>query len=342
MAVSGTITYRPTINTVINDALAQVGALDPESGLSPSASQTASALRMANSLVKTWGTRGLQLWERRYGVIFPQLNQGLFVLGSPGPAGDHACLTTPLNGGFVQTTLAANAVSGATTIEVASVTGQLNTVGNPAVSITSGYNIGIELDDGTLQWTTVNGAPSGTTVTLSAALTDDVTEGSYVYCYQTKLMRPLRIGDAFVRQVAGGNDTPCRIISREEYNRFGMKSSEGTPVQLYYDPQSNTGNLYTYPVFPNVQQLLFIQFEKPIDDFATASDDFDMPQEWAEALMWNIAWRMAPGYQVPTATMREIKELALYTYEQLDGWDQETASVYLQPSSWGYHMDGQR
>jgi hypothetical protein len=34
------------------------------------------------------------------------------------------------------------------------------------------YNIGVQLDDGTFQWTTVNGAPSGFTVTLTAVLTD--------------------------------------------------------------------------------------------------------------------------------------------------------------------------
>lgn len=337
MPVSGTVTYRPTINTVINDALAQVGALDIESGGTPTAAQTAMALRISNYLVKFWGTRGMQLWERRYGVVFPQKNQGVFVLGSPGPAGDHACLTTPLNSGFVQTTLSANASSGDSTVDVTSITGQLNTVGNPAISISNGYYIGIQLDDGTLQWTTVNGAPAGTTVTLTAALTGSASAGNYVYSYQTKLIRPLRIGDAFVRQVAQGNDTPCRIISRDEYNRFGQKSSPGTTVQIYYDQQSNTGNLYVYPTFSSVQQLLFIQFQKPIDDFATASDDFDMPQEWAEALLWNIALRLCPAYEVPDSKVKQIAALASLSYEQLNGWDQEPASIFMSPNDWDFN-----
>lgn len=339
MAVSGTVTYRPTINTVINDALAQVGAFDIESGGTPTAAQTAMALRMANYLVKTWSTRGMQLWERRWGVIFPQLNQATFILGNPGPAGDHATLSTPMDSNFIQTTLASNA-SG-TTADLTSIVSQLNTVGSPGVTVANGFNIGIELDNGTVQWTTVNGAPVGNVVTLTAALTDSASAGNYVYCYETKLIRPLRVTEAFVRQLNGNNDTPCRIMSRQEYNMFGQKSSAGTPVQLYYDPQSNTGNLYIYPVFQNVQQVLFIQFEKPIDDFATVSDDFDMPQEWAEALMWNMAWRMCPAYQVPTSQAKEIKELALFTYETIDGWDQEIASVQMQPSNWPM-MEGNR
>lgn len=333
MASSGTVTYRPTAETIITDALIQVGALDPEDGGTPTATQSATALRMLNSIVKSWETRGLQLWERKYAVVFPQYQQGTFVLGSPGPAGDHACLSTPLNSGFVQTSLTTGAAATDTTIVVDTVTGQLNTVGSPATTITNGYHIGVQLDSGELQWTTVNGAPSGTTVTLTNALTGAASAGNYVYCYQTKLFRPLRITDAFVRQVAGGSDTPCRIMSREEYNRFGDKTSLGTPVQLYYDPQVNSGTLYMYPTFPDVQQLVFIQVERPIDDFATVSNDFDMPQEWAEALMWNLAWRLGPSYELSSTKMNQIKELALYTYEMIDGWDQEVASVYMQPSS---------
>ena len=333
MASSGVVTYRPTANTAINQALLMVGAIDPENNNTPTANQTANALTAGNMLLKTWETNGLQLWERRWAVVFPQETQGLFVLGSPGPAGDHACLSTPMNGGFVQTTLSAAAASGASTISVTSVTGQLSTAGNTAVSITNAYNIGIQLDDGTLQWTTVNGAPSGTTVTLAATLTGAAASGNYVYCYQTKLIRPLRVIDGFVRHVAGGNDTPIRTISRQEYMRFGNKSSQGTPTQIYYDPQTNVGNLYVYPTFSSVAQLLFVDIQRPIEDLATASDDFDLPQEWAEALTYNIAWRLAPAYTLPSSTYKQIKELAIFTFDKLNTWDQEMASMFLQPNT---------
>ena len=340
MATSGTVTYRASANTIINGALRSLGAIDPEDSAAPTATQTSGGLEALNMLVKSWSTNGLQLWERKYGVIFPQRNQGIYVLGSPGPAGDHACLTTPLNGGFVQTTLSSSASSGATTIVVTSVTGQLSTAGNTAVSITNAYNIGIQLDDGSTQWTTVSGAPSGTTVTLTAALTAAAASGNVVYCYQTKLFRPLRILDAFLRQTQQNNDTPIRLISRDEYNKFGMKSSRGASVQLYYDPQVNTGNLYVYPVPSLATQLIFIEFQKPIEDFSSASDDFDMPQEWADALKFNLARRLAPEYEVSQFKYNQIKDLADETFKAINNWDQETASINFQPSTWDYHMDG--
>ena len=54
-------------------------------------------------------------------------------------------------------------------------------------------NIGIELDDGTIQWTTINGAPAGSTVTLTDALTDDVASGNAVYVYTAKTNRPMKL-----------------------------------------------------------------------------------------------------------------------------------------------------
>lgn len=330
MASTGTVTYRATANTIINAALRAVGGIDPEGG-SASATQTSNGLEALNMLVKAWQTAGLQLWERKYGVIFPQKGQGLYVLGSPGPAGDHSTLSTPMNSAFVQTTLSSAAASGATTIVVASTTGQLSTAGNTAVSITNAYNIGIQLDDGSTQWTTVSGTPASTTVTLAAALTGAAASGNYVFCYQTKLFRPLRILDAFIREASSGNDTPVKVISRDAYNRFGLKTATGTPVQLYYDPQANVGHVYLYPESSSATQLLYIEFQKPIEDFSTSSDDFDMPQEWHEALKWGLARRIAPEYEVSQYKYNQIKDLADESYDAINNWDQETASIFIQP-----------
>lgn len=336
MSTSGTVTFRTTRDDIINGALRLIGAVDPENTAGATTTQITNAAQALNLMVKSWEAVGLQVWERKYGIVFPQTSQSIFVLGGPGPAGDHACLSTPLGSGFVQTTLASSAASGASTISVASTTGGLSTAGVTATSITSAYNIGIQLDGGTVQWTTVNGAPSGTTVTLSATLTGAASAGNYVYCYQTKLVRPLRILDAFVRQNAGSNDIPSRIISKDEYNRFGNKTSAGTPVQLAYDVQANQGHLYIYPRFLSPTQVLYIEFTKPIEDFTTSSDDYDMPQEWGETLKYNLAYRIAPEYEVAKDKYSQIREQALGLFEFLKGYDQENASFYIQPWDWMY------
>ena len=337
MATSGTVTYRASASVIIRQALLAIAAIDQHDTGAPTATQTADALVLLNMLIKSWQARGLQLWETEYGVVFPQTDQSVFVLGSPGPAGDHACISSPLGYGFVQTTLSAAAASGASTIAVASLSNTA-TAGVSATTMATGYNIGIQLDSGTIQWTTINGAATAASVPLTVALTGAAASGNYVFSYQTKMIRPLRILDGFVRQLSGTNDIPVKVISREEYNRYGAKTSEGTPIQLYYDPQENTGHLYLYPRFSTTAQLLYIQYQSPMEDFATASDDFDMPQEWMLALVYNLALLCAPTNVVPADTFKQVKELAGVYFSLLDGWDQEVASVLIQPQMFPYQM----
>lgn len=333
MATSGTVTFRTNRNEIILGALRMLSAYDIENSAGPTANQISMAAQALNLMVKQWEAKGLQLWERRWAVVFPQPEQGVFVLGSPGPAGDHATLTTPLGvGGYVQTTLSADAAAAATTIEVES-TSSNSTAGISAVSITDTYNIGIELDSGSVQWTTVSGAPSGTTVTLATGLTGAASDGNNVFCYQTKLFRPLRVTDGFVRNTSGANDTPCQLISREEYNRFGYKASTGVPTQLYYDPQINVGYLYTYPTISTADQLLYLEIQKPIDDFSTSTDDYDLPQEWGLALKCNLAFWLTTEYEVSEQKYKQVKEQASVSYGVIDSWDQEPASMLLQPNT---------
>lgn len=331
MATSGTVTFRTNRNELIKSSLRLIGGYDFENTSGPSANQISLGAEALNLLVKEMGSRGLQLWERKYAVIFPQKNQGVFALGSPGPAGDHACLTTPLNaGGFVSTTLTSGASSGATSVTVNSISSDF-TAGIPAVSISNTYNIGIQLDSGFMFWTTVSGAPSGTIVTLANALTGDAGAGNAVYCYQTKLIRPLRISDAFIRQV-GLNDVPVRIIPRENYNKFGQKTvTTSTPSQLYYDNQSNIGYVYTYPGFLQVNQLLYIEIQKPIDDFSSATDDYDLPQEWGNYLKYRLATSLAPEYEVSSEKFKQLQYLEAQSYSAVNPFDQEADSVFFGP-----------
>jgi hypothetical protein len=336
MTTSGTVIFRTTRDEIINGALRLVGAVDPENTVGPTTTQVTNAAQALNLMVKSWEAVGLQVWERKYGVIFPQTSQSVFVLGSPGPAGDHACLSTPIGSGFVQTTLSAAAASGASTITVTSITGDVSTAGVTATTITTAYNIGIQLTSGSVQWTTVNGAPSGTTVTLTTPLTGAAASGNYVYCYQTKLIRPLRILDAWIWQISGSNRVPMRVISMDEMNRFGAPNTTGTPTQLSYSAQSNAGHAYIYPRFSTTSQLLYIEFTKPIDDFSASGDDYDMPQEWGEALKFNLALRIAPEYEVPKDKYSQIREQAIGLFTFIRDYDQEPTSLFLQPQNWMY------
>jgi len=331
MSTSGTVTYRGDRDTIIKGALRLCSAYDPENSAGPSTNQITFGAEALNMLVKAWEANGLQLWERKWGVVFPRVDQGVYVLGSPGAAGDHACLANPLGyGNFVSTTLSAAAASGASTVTLTAITSESST-GISVFTAATTHNIGIELDTGDLQWTTINGALSTNTATLTATLTGAAAAGNRVFVYATKMVRPLRILDGYVRQLSSNSDIPINVIPRENYNRFGIKTSTGTPVQLYYDPQRSAGYIYIYPVFSNVDQLLYIEFQSPIEDFSASTDEFDLPQEWGEALKFNLALSLAPEYEVTDTKFKQIAALATASFDLVNGYDQENASLFIQP-----------
>ena len=148
MATSGTYTYSITAANLILSSLRLVNAYDPEFASSATTAQQANAAEALEMMLKGWQTQGLQLWERKYGAIFFQKNQAAYILGGPGPGGDHASISSPMGGGYIATTIPNGASTSDATITVGSVDSSYDSVGSPAATISNGYYIGFELSDG--------------------------------------------------------------------------------------------------------------------------------------------------------------------------------------------------
>jgi hypothetical protein len=274
MSTSGSVDFNLTRNDIITEAMELIGAKDI--GESPTAAEITSCARTLNILIKGWQSEGIYLWKTRDFVAFPQYSESYIDLGA---TGGHATHT------HYKTEVATAQTSGNSTLEVDS-----------DDNITDGDYIGVELDDGTLQWTTVNGTPSSDTVTLTAALTDDVSVDANVYNYTTKINRPIWLAKDCRVSMDGGNEIPFTIEGRREYNRLSNKTSTGTPNTGFYDPQLTNGRLYLWPESNNVKNYLILTGKFPIEDFDGATNDADVPQEWYLALTWNLAAAIAPKF----------------------------------------------
>lgn len=240
--------FYPTAQQVIDRALEDIGAVDPEGGLSPTTTQRTSALQVLNFLVTSWIADGMQVWCQKTGTY------------------------TLSNG-----------------------------VNNPTVG------------------------PGGTIA----------------------IARPLSIQQAWLRDtVTSPNmDIPLTPISREEYNRLSVKTTTGTPNSYFYDPEydlpgtnsgaSAKGRLYLWPT-PDTsiatQYDLYFVYTRPIQDFSAVSDTLDFPQEWFNAVRWNLALNLCPSYSVPIETWDRIAALARNTKQDALNWDRESGSVYLSPA----------
>lgn len=320
MTTSGSIDFTLNRNQLILAAFRKVGAF--ATGETPDADSINDAAIALNALVKHWETSGLHLWTETEGTLWLQPDQYQYALGPTST--DHATLSSA----YSQTTLTSDAANGATTIVVAATTG-----------FAAGVNVGVMLDDGSIEWHTESGAPAGSTITLTTGLGDSAASGNLVWVYATadQAQRPLRIVAA--RTVYWNSSASSQIenptnpmLSRLDYRALPNKSTNGVPTQTFYDPQLGNGQFYVWPSPQNSLYGIRYTFYRAIEDFDAAANTPDLPQEWLLALTWNLAYEIAPEYDCPPKRYAMIEQRALRALDDVRGWDREPESILAGPA----------
>jgi hypothetical protein len=158
--------------------------------------------------------------------------------------------------------------------------------------------------------------------------------------------RPLSVSQAWLHNTSENTDPlQMQIFGREEYNRYTNKEAESVPYGVYYDPQYDgpatnsganaKGKLFVYPA-PSTTAAstytLTVVYTRPIQDFNATSDTLDFPQEWYNALIWNLASQLCPSYGVPVMYWDRIKAEAKEQLDIVSGWDREEGSSFIQPA----------
>jgi len=289
-------------------------------GVDPTIEELLDGISSLNSMLRSWQTEEIGLWLNQKITVFLAPDTKSYSLGL---TGDNASATTIKTGMKV----AGEASDG--TIDVDSIIG-----------VSSGDYIGIELDDGTLQWTTINGAPSGDTITLSSNLTGASAIENHVYTYTTKTDRPLRIIDA-LRVDSDGITTPLLISSRSEYMLLSNKATTGVVTQIYYDPQLTNGVLYVWPTCDNVKYTIELTVKVPVTDFDASNSTGEVPPEWRDAIVSNLALRIAMKQAAVISSDRKyinfninpsLKQFAAESKFMAQSHDDEKEPFFFQPS----------
>ena len=274
MSIPTSSDFTMTRNDIIMDALLMLNVFGVDE--TPPAADYTFCARALIRMVKAWQAQGHNLFQKRIGYVFMQKAQDTYTLNS---TGDHATLS------YVTTTTSAAASAAATAI-----------VGTAVTGMAAADYIGIELSTGYLQWTTISSIAS-TTINLGAALTSSVASGARVYTYTTRLAKPMRIHSIQRRYMSTNPvDTMVTPLSSQEYQELSMKTQSGTPTNAYYDTQINYGDLIVWPVPSHVLDILVVEHEKTIADFDSTTDNPDFPTYWLDAIVSNLAVRIAPAY----------------------------------------------
>lgn len=310
MTTSGSVDFSVTRDQIITAALEEIN--DLAEGETISAARLAQCTLRLNSWVKSLMAQGAKLWAMKQATLFLEVGESTYSLGS---TGDH-CTNS-----YIQTTLSTDEAISSTSLSLTSYTG-----------MAASDNIGIVLDDGTIHWTTISGAP-GAPTTIATGLASAASSGNAVFTYTSKINRPQRLDvDAANWHSLAGSDTPVKIISREEYTRLPNKTTQGKIVQAFYDPQLGNGVLRVYPTPDNATDVLQFWYERILEDFDAAGDTPDFAIEWGEPLILGLANIMAPS--VGTLSIQErdlLKSAADKALIIALNYDRSNVSSFFQP-----------
>lgn len=315
MATSGSINFKLTGSQLVEKSCELIGVKNLEQPLAAAILQD--GFTTLNLMVKGWQAQGLHLWTKTEGVLFLDVGKPSYFLGATGDEATRA-------DDFINTTLTTAASSGAATLVVTSTAG-----------MTALDNIGIELDDGTRQWTTIVSVDSSTGLTITATLTDDTAIANTVYTFTTLIERPLRILQA--RRNTTGNEADVDVLSVSRSDYFGQvnKTSTGTPVMFHYSPQLDNGQIFVWQPTSTVREVIKFTFERNLEDFDDNNDDPDFPIEWTRTLIFNLAVELSVGlkYGVPTQKLAGIKAIADEQLNLLLGFDKEISPLSIEPET---------
>lgn len=289
MATSNSVDYSATGTNIVTEALELLGVIDP--GIGVSTNDQTSCLRTLNYLLKQWSGNfdfapGLKVFNRKRGYVFLQKAQSVYSLG---PSGDNATLS------YVGTTFRVAGVAANTTLELTSTTGMM-----------AADFIGIELDSGSIQWTTISSVTDADTLVIPApGLTSAVAVGRKVFAYTTKLIRPLYIEAAVLRDT-NAKDTPINPMSMMYYESLSSKTDDADPNYYLYENSLTNGKLYFDYEPLDVTKVVRITFMAPTEDIDAIANDIAMPQEWFSPVAIGLAKQVAPKFGVNWTPDKEL------------------------------------
>ena len=109
-------------------------------------------------------------------------------------------------------------------------------------------------------------------------------------------VRPMLINSAYLVN-PDGHSYPLQVISGKDYNRIGSKTQDGRPTKVYYINEYSLVKVIFNKEADAVYTVHF-DFIKNFTEFATIGAAVVLPNEYKEALIYNLAIKLAEDNSV--------------------------------------------
>ncbi len=131
-----------------------------------------------------------------------------------------------------------------------------------------------------------------------------------------------------------------RTLGRFEYGDYVVlpnKAASGAPTIYSFRKQTGSAKVYVWPV-PTATTTIHLTTARVIEDVTDLSETLDLPQEWQETIVYNLAQRLLMPFSVNESQPRVaqmVTGMAAALYQKLSDMDRPS-SVFFKPWGTGY------
>lgn len=321
MATSGSVDFIGTRDSIILAALKGMNVINKRVASLDSDDASTCAVFL-NQEAKHWMTLRPNQWKKKKAFIFPEKDKYQYLIGANST--DDRCFNS-----YSTTVLTADSAASDTTLTVDTLIGSNTNL------------IGVELDSGSIHWTTINGAPSGSTITLTSGVATAAASGNRVYVGSARITRPVKIY-SFWREHVQSDDTVYRcpmekIAFSDHYRVYGGQQVNAIPTMAMVEDRANVNT--TDPVLINLlptaeaseHVVVGFMYEALIEDFDASGDNPDFPVEATKVLTLGLQMRTMTLYGVPDSIKADIRAQYQEAKDEFLRHDSDDTPYYFEP-----------
>ncbi|MCC7570623.1 packaged DNA stabilization gp4 family protein [Candidatus Micrarchaeota archaeon] len=178
---------------------------------------------------------------------------------------------------------------------------------------------------------------SSQSINIFVATKEDITliggVGSYTWGSGGDIAttRPNQVISAYL--LSGSTTSRIEIIDEGKYRRITDKTVSGTPSLLLYRPSYPLGQIFLFPVPSSAFTLVSYSYKEFTEtgSFALTTDTMALPAVYQEAVIYNLALRLAPEYgKTASSDVRSVAETSFMDLVNLNAANQiETVTLGL-------------
>ena len=152
--------------------------------------------------------------------------------------------------------------------------------------------------------------------------------------YTLSAPKPLKIIQAYFTDATTSDRRDIMVSPDYDFTLYPPGSS-GTPVAITYQPKVGEGTMKVWPTPDStmaVGSTISVVYQSEFEVFTLGTETPDFPQEWYNALVYQLAVLLAPEYGIPTQDQSKLEQQAEKFLTTVLSMGMEDGSAFFQPA----------